>query len=106
MSHSSKLDVRGKIRKMPIRKFQGNIQQLAEKINVPVRGWINYYCKFNKWTTVGIWWYLQRKVIEWVVKIKKIGKYKAIDWLITVYQNRPNLMSHWHLTPPTLVGRR
>ncbi|WP_425568822.1 group II intron maturase-specific domain-containing protein [Ravibacter arvi] len=91
---------------MSIRKFQGNILQLAEKINVPVRSWINYYCKFNKWTTVGIWWYLQRKVVEWVMKTKKIGKYKAIAWLVTVYQNRPNLMAHWQLTRPTLVNRR
>lgn len=37
MSHSSKVDVREKICKMSIRKFQGSIQQLAEKINLQAR---------------------------------------------------------------------
>jgi RNA-directed DNA polymerase len=107
MSESSKTSVRNKLRKFSIRKFRGNIQELSSAINVMIKGWINYYCKFHKWTTVGLWYWLNRKLIEWkMAQKRRLGKRKAIRWLETVYRGKPNLFAHWQLVPPTLGKNR
>ena len=106
MSESAKTEVRDKIRKFSIRKFQGSIQQLSKALNIKLTGWMNYYCKFHKWTTIGVWFWVNEKLIEWIVCNKKIGKYKAIRWLVQVYRSSPNLFAHWALQPPTLGRRR
>jgi RNA-directed DNA polymerase len=91
LSESSKTSVRDKLRKFSIRKFRGNIQELSSAINVMIQGWINYYCKFDKWTTVGLWFWLNRKRIEWkIAQKRRLGKRKAIRWLETVYRRKPN----------------
>ena len=102
MSTAAKNEVRDKIRKFSIRKFRGNIQQLSKAINIKLKGWMNYYCKFHKWTTIDVWYWLNKKLIEWTMCNKKIGKFKAIRWLVQVYKSQGNLFAHWELTPPTL----
>lgn len=101
MSEESKTLVRDKIRKFSIRRFRGNIQQLSKAINSKISGWINYYCAFHKWTTVGVWFWLNRKLIEWTMCNKRIGKYRAIRWLESVYKTQPSLFAHWKLLPPS-----
>ena len=102
MSTVAKNEVRDKIRKFSIRKFRGNIQQLSKATNIKLKGWMNYYCKFHKRTTIGVWHWLNKKLIEWTMCNKKIGKFKAIRWLVQVYRTQGILFAHWELTPPTL----
>ena len=106
MSKEAKNHVRDTIRKFSIRKFRGNIQQLSTALSSRIRGWMNYYCKFHKWTTTGLWYWLNKKLIEWTMSNKRIGKRKAIRWLNTVYNSHPHLFGHWALVPPTLGKRR
>lgn len=105
MSESSKNEVRDQIRKMAIRKFRGSIQQLSRAINCKISGWVNYYCRFHKWTTVGVWKWLNGKLIEWVMCNKGIGKRKAIRWLVQVAMTKPDIFAHWQILPLRL-GRR
>lgn len=100
MSKAAKTAVRYKIRTFSIRKFRGNIQEMSRVVNSMIRGWMNYYCKFHKWTTTGLWFWLNRKLIEWKMANKRIGKRKAIRWLETVYKTKPDLFAHWTLQPP------
>ncbi|MEQ8471469.1 MAG: group II intron reverse transcriptase/maturase [Marinoscillum sp.] len=100
MSESAKTHIRDEINKFSIRKFRGNIQQLSSVLNARIRGWMNYYCKFHKWTTTGLWHWLNRKLIEWRRSNKRTGKHKAIKWLATVANTHPNLFAHWALVVP------
>lgn len=102
MSKAAKNEVRDKIRKFSIRKFRSNIQQLSKAINIKLKGWMNFYCKFHKWTTVDVWYWLNKKLIEWTMCNKGIGKFKAIRWLEQVYKTQGYLFAHWELTPPVL----
>ncbi len=106
MSEAAKNEVRSKIRRFSIRKFRGNIQQLSVALRTRIRGWMNYYCKFHKWTTAGLWFWLNRKLIEWKMGNKRIGKRKAIRWLVNVYKTSPSLFDHWTLVPPSIDKRR
>lgn len=106
MSESAKVAIRDKIRRFSIRKFRGNIQQLSMALRSRIRGWMNYYCKFHKWTTAGLWFWLNKKLIEWRMCNKRSGKRKAIRWLITVYTTNPKLFDYWSLVPPTLGKRK
>lgn len=106
MSEAAKAAVRDKIRKFSIRKFRGNIQEMSGAINTKIRGWMNYYCKFHKWTTTGLWFWLNKKLIEWKMANKRIGKRKAIKWLETVYKTKPNLFAHWAMQPPVSGKQR
>ena len=105
MSEGAKKHVRDQVRRFSIRKFRGNIQQLSIVLRARIKGWMNYYCKFHKWTTTGLWYWLNKKLIEWKMSNKRIGKRKAIRWLNMVYKTQPMLFGHWSLVPPSL-GRR
>jgi len=105
MSESAKRAIRDKIRRFSIRKFRGNIQALSKSLRSRIKGWMNYYCRFHKWTTTGLWFWLNKKLIEWRMSNKRTGKRRAIRWLMTVYKTSPRLFDHWSLVPPT-IGKR
>jgi group II intron reverse transcriptase/maturase len=97
MSQSSKNAVMTKIRQMRVQTFNGSIQELAKSINPKLRGWINYYCAFNKWTTERIWQRLNRRLIFWVCNKYKKHVKQAVRWLSEVYRKQPTLFAHWQL---------
>jgi hypothetical protein len=97
MSTKSKKSVNGKLRGMTIHKSKENILQLAETINVKVRGWMNYYCAFDKWSTGGLWWQLNRKIIKWVMWNRKKTVRQSVKWLQGIYRTKPGLFAHWKI---------
>ena len=98
MSQSSKNAVMVKIRQMQIKNFSGSIQELATSMNPMLRGWMNYYCAFNKWTTETIWRRINLLLIKWVCKKYKKHTRQAVRWLENVYKKTPMLFAHWKLT--------
>ena len=100
MSARAKVKVLEAIRKMNIKRLKVSIQELAKILNPKIRGWINYYCAVNKWTTVGLWWRLHQRIVRWVMKIRKKSKTSAVKWLKEIYKSQPTLFAHWQLQRP------
>ncbi len=100
MSNKAKKKVMRKMREMRIHTKVKTVDALALEVNAKTTGWINYYCKFSKWTTLGIWWQLNRKLIRWATRYKSIGVRRAVNWLRSIHKSAPRLFAHWNLAHP------
>lgn len=100
MSKSSQTSVREKVRGVVNRRFMGTIQNIASRLNTMARGWINYYCVYSKWTTYGLWYWINLKLVRWIMRRKKMGRGRAHRWLNGIYSQNPNLFLHWTLARP------
>lgn len=100
MSEASMKSVRTKVKDFGITKFKGKVQTLSRKLNPMIRGWMTYYCKFSKWSTLKLWRWLNLKLYRWVMKNKRYSKRRAIRWLHNVYNIQPDLFAHWQLCRP------
>lgn len=95
MSHASKKEARRRLKKVVNRNFRGAIQELAQIINPMIRGWYQYFCKYSKWTTRDLWYWLNRRIMRWVMSYRKRSRAKARKWLRNVYRTNPQLFEHW-----------
>lgn len=100
MSKASKNEVRQKIREVVRRRFKGKIQDIARILNPKIRGWYQYYCVYSKWTTYGLWYWLNLKLVRWVMDNKRLGRGRAHRWLVRVYKSNPRLFEHWLAVRP------
>ncbi|QHS58382.1 group II intron reverse transcriptase/maturase [Chitinophaga agri] len=100
MSDSSKKAVRQKVREVVRRRFQGTILNIARILNPKIRGWYQYYCVYSKWTTHGLWYWLNLKLVRWIMENRKLGKGRAHIWLVRVYETNPRLFEHWSFIRP------
>jgi hypothetical protein len=74
------------------------VEWFAEKLNPKIRGWINYYTRFNKWQALEVFHYLNEQLQKWMVNKYKLrskkdmlAKYKQLQT-----QNK-DLFYHWKL---------
>jgi len=90
---------REKIKAMQIHKLSGSsIQMIAERINPMVRGWLNYFTKFNPSAVKYSIDCLNRRLVKWAMSKYKRFKghsYRAIEWLRTLANRTPNMFAHW-----------
>jgi RNA-directed DNA polymerase len=100
MSQPAKKAVRDKIRGMALYRFQVPIQELAKMLNPKLRGWINYYCKYNKWSTNLLWKFVNLKIAKWLKDNRKFPIKRAFRWLKGVFKRQPNLFAHWEFARP------
>jgi len=100
MSRKAKVSVVENIKKLTLHKFKGTIQQIADLLNPRIRGWINYYCRWSKWTTTWIWRVMNLRLIKWFKWNRGFNKKRAIHWLKSVYKTNPKLFAHWSLARP------
>jgi len=97
IGQKAKKKIRMEIRDMQIDRYsQRTIEQIAITLNAKVRGWINYYTRYNKWAIGYIMHKLNDRVIQWIRrKFKVTSKYKAIAMLKRKQQLCPKLFAHW-----------
>jgi group II intron reverse transcriptase/maturase len=77
------------------RNTSQQIEQIAEKLNSRLRGWINYYQLYGKRQLHKTMLYLEAKLIKWIIRKHKQGIRKSLHQLKTLKQQKPTLFYHW-----------
>ena len=99
VSKKSCKSFREKIRSMEIHKKTGcKINMIAEELNPTIRGWINYFGKFNASAIKYSLDCVDRRLIKWAMcKYKRFrGRRRlAENWLFQVKKREPALFAHW-----------
>ena len=75
-----------------------SVEQLAELLAPPVRGWMAYYCRFHGSEFQPIADYINRSIIRWAMrKFKRLRGHKerAFAWLDRLKRKSPGLFVHW-----------
>ncbi len=74
-----------------------SISQIAEWINPIVRGWFQYYGKFQRTALKSIARYIEATLARWARRkyIKIPGLTAAYKLLSRIRQSRPSLFTHW-----------
>lgn len=74
------------------------LEWFADKLNPKIRGWINYYSKFNKDEVHGVFYYLNELIRKWIKNTFKIvGKDKLHKKYQQIQVENPLLFYHWKI---------
>lgn len=108
ISDSAQKDIRAQIRAFHLhRRNDLSLLQIAQYWNPIVRGWWNYYGKFNPSEFRRVTNYLHMKIIQWArrkyVKLRH-SKKASRDWLRRVIKKMPTLLYSATLFESRLVG--
>lgn len=99
VSKASSKNLREKIKAMEVHKKTGcKIDIIAEMINPLVRGWINYFGRFNPSAMRGTLQCIERRLVKWAMcKYKNFRgrRHRAEKWLCTIRKREPKLFAHW-----------
>ena len=82
------------------RKVQHTLEELAREINPVLRGWIDYYGRFNHAELDLLFKRLEERLALWVRrKYKSVRRNRKKSWdiLLSVRQRMPRLFAHWRL---------
>ena len=72
---------------------------LAEMLNPMLRGWTNYFGKFNPSAMKYSLQVVERRLVKWAMcKYKNLRghRQRAEKWLASVRKREPNLFAHWN----------
>lgn len=90
---------RDKIKALEIHKKTGcKIEMIAEIINPIVRGWINYFGRYNAQAIRYSLDCVERRLVRWAMcKFKRFRGHRrmAEQWLSEVRKREPNMFAHW-----------
>ncbi|PVD17182.1 RNA-directed DNA polymerase [Mesotoga sp. Brook.08.105.5.1] len=98
VSEQAKKAMRQKIRRMRLQtKSYLSIEELSERINPVIRGWINYYGHFRRFEMYTVLSRLNKALVQWVRNKykKRRGLTKAGKWLEALARREPHLFVHW-----------
>jgi RNA-directed DNA polymerase len=74
------------------------LEWFAEKLNPKIRGWLNYYTRFNKHEALGVFYYLNGLIRKWMKHKYKIGGKKRLYNKYRMLQSEnPLLFYHWKI---------
>lgn len=82
------------------RKMGHSLHELAKLINPIVRGWLNYYGRFNRTSMYALLAIIEGRLVRWVMnKYKKLRyrKGSAWKWLRQYRELRRYEFVHWHV---------
>jgi RNA-directed DNA polymerase len=70
-------------------------EQIAEKLNSKLRGWINYFGIYGTRQLYKTMFYLETKLLKWISRKHKQGIRKSVHDLQKLKQEKPTLFYHW-----------
>ena len=77
---------------------QVKLEKFAERLNPKIRGWINYYTRFNRRIGLDVFYYLNGLIRQWIKNTYKIrGKAWLYDKYRAIQSANPDLFYHWRL---------
>jgi hypothetical protein len=99
ISQQAKTSIRLKLREaLPAQWSTQTLTWFAQKLNPKIRGWINYYAKFNQHKTYDVFYYLNELIRQWIKNKYKIrGKAKMYEKYLVMQSANPQLFYHWRL---------
>ena len=99
ISIAAKTHIRTRIRDILIpRQTARPLFWYASQLNPKIRGWINYYTKFNKAEVLGVFYDLNFLIRKWIENKYKIRSKKQIDRkYFSLQSENPTLFYHWRL---------
>lgn len=71
------------------------VEQIAEKLNSKLRGWINYFGLYGKRQLHKVMFYLDSKLLKWIGRKHKQGVRKSVCQLQAIRQENPAMFYHW-----------
>jgi len=93
----AKAFVREKIRAVfNPRNTQVSLERTAIKLNPKIRGWLNYYCRFNSQIAGRVFLYLNELIRRWMKRKFRLKSRKAVVGQYQQYmQSNAALFVHW-----------
>lgn len=109
ISRAAALNIKETIRgwKIPSKRNNQSLEQIATLINPAVWGWINYYGKFYRSEAIKAIRYLEQVLMKWACrKFKKFRRHerRATHWMGRVARREPRLMAHWQIGLMPAIG--
>ena len=99
ISQQAKTSIREKIRAVLLTQWSNQtLAWFAKKLNPKIRGWVNYYAKFNRNLTLDVFYYLNERIRQWIKNTYKIqSKRKRYEKYQKIQESNPDLFYHWRL---------
>ena len=73
-----------------------SLEQAAIKLNPKIRGWLNYYCRFNAIIAAKVFEYLNELIQRWIEeKFRLRGRMAVIEKYKSFVQEHTKLFIHW-----------
>ncbi len=78
------------------RNTQVSLERTAAKLNPKIRGWLNYYSRFNPRIAGKVFMYLNELIRKWIAGKYRLTSKKALINIYKSYiQTDPSLFIHW-----------
>jgi hypothetical protein len=101
VSPSAMTAMRLTIRELKLRhQTQLSLQDIAQRLNPLLRGWIEYYGRYAPSALYPVLRYVNQRLVAWVMrKFKRFKSHKvrASQFLQRLAKERPALFVHWNL---------
>lgn len=101
VSKASKKSIRSKMKLLRCRrKTELSLEEIADRYNPKLRGWINYYGRFNRSALYPVLRTFNKTLVDWAMrKYKRFGKGKtqAARYLMKIAEEKPETFVHWEI---------
>jgi RNA-directed DNA polymerase len=71
------------------------VDAIAATLNHKLRGWINYFGIFGKRTLRHTMFYVDVRLLKWIMRKHKVGRRRAYRILTDLIKQQPHLFYHW-----------